>query len=276
MVFYVERMVKQLMEIALIARQTRLFLLDLDGTVYLGERWIDGAREFLNAVTASGRRFAFVTNNASKNTASYLKKFERMGFPVTEEQIIISSHATADYLLKHLPGKRVFVLGTDELKAELAARGVLVADGSDADCALVSFDTGLCYKNLTAICDLVRSGCPYIATHPDLNCPTETGFIPDAGANIAFIKASAGREPDIIIGKPQPALIEYAMNRFGVSPDETAMIGDRIYTDVASGLNAGVCGVLVLSGETTAASAAASPVIPTAIIGSVADITQYL
>ena len=264
------------MEIGCIAKKTRLFLLDLDGTVYLGDSWIAGAREFLGAVTASGRRFAFVTNNASKNTASYLKKFERMGFPVTEDQIIISSHATADYLQRHYPNSSVFVLGTDELKAELTARGVSVTDRPDADCALVSFDTGLCYKNLTVICDLVRAGRPYIATHPDLNCPTETGFIPDAGTNIAFIKASAGREPDIIIGKPQPALIEYAMDRFGALPDETAMIGDRIYTDVASGLNAGICGVLVLSGETTAAAAAASPVTPTAIIGSVADITQYL
>lgn len=264
------------MDIKQIAQKTKLFLLDLDGTVYLGERWINGAREFLAAVESTGRQYAFVTNNASKNTNAYLEKFSRMGLAVKREQIIISSHATADYLNRVYPHKKVFVLGTAQLKAELSARGVAVSPAAVAECALVSFDTALNYENMTSICDLVRAGVPYIATHPDLNCPTETGFIPDAGANIAFIKASAGREPDVIIGKPQPQLIEYAMSLFGASSGETAMIGDRIYTDVASGLNAGVTGILVLSGETTAQAAAESQIRPTAIISSVAELTPLL
>lgn len=256
-----------------LAKKTKLFLLDMDGTVYLGKDWISGAREFLDKITASGRQYAFVTNNASRGTAQYIQKLADMGLAVEERQIIISSHATADYLNRHFPNKPVFALGTHQLKAELSQRGVAVCQNDTADVALVSFDTSLCYKDLCVICDLVRAGKPYIATHPDFNCPTESGFIPDAGANIAFIKASCGREPDAVIGKPQPALLEYAMSIFGTKAIETAMIGDRLYTDIGSGINAGVSTVLVLSGETTKDQAAASPIKPDIIINSVADIT---
>lgn len=264
------------MDIKALADKTKLFLLDMDGTVYLGTRWIEGAREFLDKILATGREYAFVTNNSTKDTSAYLEKLSNMGLVTEGKRIIISSHATAQYLAAHFPGKTVFVLGTPQLKKELTERGIPVCEDDSADVALVSFDTDLDYRKMCIICDLVRSNKPYIATHPDFNCPTETGFIPDSGANIAFIKASADREPDAVIGKPQPALIEYAMNRFRVSKEQTAMIGDRLYTDVKSGLNAGCAGVLTLSGETTAQMAALSDIKPDLIINSVADITPYL
>lgn len=264
------------MDARTLARSTRLFLLDMDGTVYLGRRWIPGAREFLDRITETGREYAFVTNNASRDTSEYLKKLSSMGLDVSPDRIVTSGHAAADYLINKLPEKRIFVLGTEPLKRELAARGVQICRDSTAEAAVVSFDTSLCYADLCTVCDLVRLGVPYIATHPDLNCPTETGFIPDCGANIAFIEASTGRRPDVVIGKPQPELLYCAMRRFGASAGESAMIGDRLYTDVASGLNAGIGSVLVLSGETTASAAAASDIEPTLILDSVAQLTEYL
>ncbi len=262
--------------VQLLAQKTRLFLLDMDGTVYLGRRWIAGAREFLDRVQATGRQYAFVTNNSTKGTTAYVEKLAGMGLAVEPRQIIISSHAAADYLTRRLPGRRVFVLGTDQLRQELAGRGVSVCQDRTADAAVVSFDTSLCYADLCVICDLVRAGVPYIATHPDRNCPTETGFIPDAGANIAYIEASTGRLPDAVLGKPQPGLIEYGMRAFGVPRGHTAMLGDRLYTDVKSGLNAGVTAVLVLSGETKREDLENSGIVPDLVLDSVADITPYL
>ena len=149
-------------------------------------------------------------------------------------------------------------------------------DQERPDYVLIAFDTELDYKKMTMLCDHVRAGLPYIATHPDFNCPTETGFIPDIGATIAYVKASTGREPDVIIGKPNSGIVEETLRVTGLKKEEMAMVGDRLYTDIATGVNFGMLSILVMSGETTAQMAAESPIKPGLTFGRLAEMIPYL
>lgn len=166
-----------------ILKNIECFALDMDGTIYLGEQWIEGAREFLSAVEATGKRYVFLTNNSSKNPQVYVKKLSRMGLEVTEEKIVTSGQATIAYLKQHFPGKRVFLLG-NELLTEEFVQEEIVLDTESPEVVVVGFDTTLTYEKMCRVCDFVREGLPYLSTHPDYNCPTETGFIPDAGATM--------------------------------------------------------------------------------------------
>ena len=144
------------------------------------------------------------------------------------------------------------------------------------DYVLIGYDTTLDYENMTKVCDLVRAGLPYVATHPDFNCPTETGFAPDIGAIIAFIEASTGRRPDIILGKPYRGIVEEALQVTGFAKENLAMVGDRLYTDIATGVNFGMTSILVLSGETTQSMLDASEIRPSAVFGRLSDMIPYL
>lgn len=253
----------------------RCFALDMDGTIYLGEQWIEGAREFLEAVRESGRTYVFLTNNSSKNPVVYVEKLARMGLFVNESQVITSGDATIYYIKKHYPGKKVFLLGNDMLKEQFKVEGIQLTDDTP-DLVVTAFDTTLDYQKMCKVCDYVRAGLPYIATHPDYNCPTETGFIPDIGAIHAFIHASASRYPDHIIGKPNAEIVNYLVDRVGYGKDRIMMIGDRLYTDVAAGANNGLHSALVLSGEATLEDCDKSDVKPELIFDSVKDIIPYL
>lgn len=251
------------------------FALDMDGTVYLGEKWIDGARDFLKAVEQRGKKYVFLTNNSSKNPQAYVEKLERMGLPIDLSKIVTSGQATIAYLKKNFPGKRVFLLGNELLAEEFREEGIDL-DEDSPEVVVVGFDTTLTYAKMCRVCDLVREGLPYISTHPDYNCPTETGFIPDAGAIHAFIHASAFRYPDHIVGKPNGDIMDYLAYRAGVSKEQTAMVGDRLYTDVAAGVNNGYTGILVLSGEAGMEDVRTSKVIPDLIFDSVKEMIPYL
>lgn len=251
-------------------KEITCFALDMDGTVYLGEQWIDGAKDFLAAVEAAGKQYIFLTNNSSKGPENYVEKLAKMGLSVGTDRIVTSGQATIYYLKKNFPGKRVFLLGNDLLKKEFADEGI-VLDEECPEVVVTGFDTSLDYAKMCKVCDFVRSGLPFIATHPDYNCPTETGFIPDIGAIHAFIHASAGRYPDHIVGKPSGDIMDYLAHRAGVSKAQTAMIGDRLYTDVAAGVNNGYTGILVLSGEAAMEDVAVSDVIPDMIFDSVKE-----
>ena len=253
----------------------RCFALDMDGTIYLGEQWIEGAREFLEAVRESGRTYVFLTNNSSKNPVVYVEKLARMGLFVNESQVITSGDATIYYIKKHYPGKKVFLLGNDMLKEQFKVEGIQLTDDTP-DLVVTAFDTTLDYQKMCKVCDYVRAGLPYIATHPDYNCPTETGFIPDIGAIHAFIHASASRYPDHIIGKPNAEIVNYLVDRVGYGKDRIMMIGDRLYTDVAAGASNGLHSALVLSGEATLEDRDKSDVKPELIFDSVKDIIPYL
>ena len=239
----------------------KCFLLDMDGTFYLGDRIIEGSLDFINKLRSTGRDFLFLTNNSSHNAWFYVERFKRMGLTVGREKILTSGEATARILLRDYPGRRVFVLGNRFLVEEMTEAGVIV-DNVHPDMVVIGYDTTLDYAKMTAVCDHVRAGLPYVATHPDFNCPTETGFAPDIGAIIAFIKASAGREPDLIVGKPYSGIVEAALLRTGLSIGELAMVGDRLYTDIETGVRSGMTSVLVMSGETTAEMLAASSTRP--------------
>lgn len=258
----------------------RCFALDMDGTIYLGEKWIDGAKEFLKKIEESGRNYVFLTNNSSKNAAVYVEKLHRMGLDVEEDKIITSGQATIYYLQQHFSGKKVFLLGNPLLQEEFVQAGISLED-ENPDVVVTAFDTSLDYQKMCRVCDHVRAGLPYIATHPDYNCPTETGFIPDAGAIHAFVHASAFRYPDRIIGKPNGDIIEYLTKRVskkqpGIARDQIAMVGDRLYTDIAAGRNNGLQSVLVLSGEATLSDVSQSDVVPHLIFESVKDMISFL
>lgn len=258
-----------------ILRKIRCFALDMDGTIYLGERWIDGATDFLHKIEETGRDYVFLTNNSSKNAAVYVDKLHRMGLDVGEEKIVTSGQATIYYLKKHFSGAKVFLLGNPMLREEFTQAGIVLED-RHPDVVVTAFDTSLDYAKLCLVCDHVRAGLPYLATHPDYNCPTETGFIPDVGAIHAFIYASAFRYPDRVIGKPNGDMIDYLCTRVSAEREQIAMVGDRLYTDIAAGRNNGLKSILVLSGEASLEDARASDVKPHLIFDSVRELAALL
>lgn len=231
----------------------RLYLFDMDGTLYLGERLYDFTIELLETIKSTGRRYLFMTNNSSKSVEDYVKKLAKLGITATREDFITSSQATAYYLKRHYPNHRLYVCGTQSLKRELEREGFIVTENlADVDCIVMGFDTELTFKKLEDVSRmlLTRENLPYIATNPDYVCPTEFGSVPDCGSVCDMIFNATGKRP-VVIGKPSPLMPELAMARHGYTKEETAVVGDRIYTDVKSGLNAGITGILVLSGETT-------------------------
>lgn len=251
-------------------QDVRLFLLDMDGTFYLGEQLLPGAREFLALCRGRGVPFAFLTNNSSKSKADYLEKLARLGVAVTEREVFTSGDATLLYLAEQGFAKDLLLIGTPSLEAQFTAAGYRI-DAPQPRAVVLGFDTTITYEKLTRLCDAVRAGLPYLATHPDYNCPVPGGFIPDIGAVIAFVKASTGREPDVIIGKPNAAIAQAAAKRYGVPLEDICMVGDRLYTDIALGA-CGCMTALVLCGETGAAELAASAIRPTFLANDLADL----
>ena len=239
----------------------KLFLFDMDGTLYLGNRLYDFTPELLQTLRDTDRKYLFITNNSSKSVDDYVKKLSNMGISATREDFMTSSQATAYYLHKHHEGKTLYVCGTESLKEELRREGFAVTTEIDkVECIVMGFDTELTFQKLHDVSYLLltRPELPYIATNPDLVCPTEFGSVPDCGSVCAAIKNATGKEP-IVIGKPSPLMAQLAMDKMGISKEATCVVGDRIYTDIKSGLNAGVTGILVLSGETTKEILAESP-----------------
>ena len=253
----------------------RCFLLDMDGTFYLGDRLIEGSLEFLDALRKTGRTARFLTNNSSRSAAAYARKLERLGVPEEYRDVISSAHAAAHYCQRKYPGGRCFLMGNQDLREELACMGMNLQD-ENPDYVLLAFDTTLAYDRLCVLCNHIRAGLPYIATHPDFNCPTETGFVPDVGSFMALIEASTGRRPDVTLGKPYGGLGVEAMERTGFSKREMAVVGDRLYTDVATGVKHGLTGILVLSGEAGTEDLETSDVQPDLVFDRLSDMIRFL
>ena len=259
-------------------RRMKLYLFDMDGTLYLGNRLYDFTAELLDTIRKTGGKYLFMTNNSSKSVEDYIEKLQKMGIAATAEDFMTSSQATAYYLRKHHPGKRLYVCGTESLKQELRKEGFSVTQNLDeVDCIVMGFDTELTFRKLHDVSYLLltRPELPYIATNPDLVCPTEFGSVPDCGSVCIGIKNATGREP-IVIGKPSPLMPQLAMDKWAIKPENTAVIGDRIYTDIKSGLSAGTFTVLVLSGETTREILAESPEKPHLVLEDASEILQVL
>jgi HAD superfamily hydrolase (TIGR01457 family) len=253
----------------------RCFLLDMDGTFYLGKRLLPGALKFIKVLKRRGIDYLFLTNNSSSDSRRYAQKITLLGLPVSHRRVLTSGEATAMHLGHQKPRARVYVVGTPALRNEFTRQGFALEDEAP-DFAVLGFDTTLTYAKLWKLCDLVRAGVPYIATHPDFNCPTETGWMPDVGAMIAFVKASTGREPDLVVGKPNRLFAEIAAERAGVSLESTCMVGDRLYTDIALGQAAGIPTVLVLSGETKPHEVPDSPYQPDYIFQNLGALADHL
>jgi len=226
----------------------RCFIFDMDGTVFLGDRLLPGARDLIDYLGSRQIPCFFLTNNSSRGASDYTEKLNRLGLAVDRHQVFTSGEATARDLVRRFPGARVFLAGTPALAEEFHTAG-LHLDNETPDVVVLGFDTTLTYDRLRRLCDFVRSGLPYIATHPDINCPTETGPIPDAGSFIALVAASTGRRPDLIIGKPNPGIVNALAAKTGLLIGRHVMVGDRLYTDIALGA-AGLPTVLVFTGET--------------------------
>lgn len=262
-----------------VLNEKQLYIFDMDGTIYLGNRVFPFAIRFINHLRAAGRRVLFFTNNASHTTDFYVQKLTRLGFSPTREEIMTSGDVTIEFLKRHRKGKTVYLVGTDELVKNFAEAGVpmVSGDAERADIVVTSFDTTLTYQKLDDACRLIRGGAEYLSTHPDFNCPTETGFIPDSGAIAAFVTASTGKTPTYF-GKPYRETVEMICEATGLTPAEMCIFGDRLYTDIAVGKRHGVCAVLVLSGETLAADVEKAEVAdkPDFVFDSLDDVDKLM
>ena len=253
---------------------TQLFVLDMDGTFYLSENILPGALDFLSAVKESGRDFLFFTNNSSKNPEDYIRKLAGMNCHITRDQIMTSGDVTIRYLNTHYKGKSVYLVGTPALEASFREGGIPLTAGKP-DIVVIGFDTTLTYEKLERACTYIREGALFLATHLDINCPVEGGFIPDCGAFCAAIQLSTGKEPKFL-GKPFPETVEMVLGHTGADQAHTAFVGDRLYTAVATGVKNGAMGVLVLSGETKMEDVAASDVQPDAIFEGLQEMAAIL
>ncbi len=264
-------------------KNKKLFLFDMDGTIYTEETVIDGTYPLLDLITEVDGRYIFITNNSSKSVVDYMKKVERLGIRATEENFFTSAQATVLYLEKNHPGRTVLCMGTDSLVQELRSAGITVYDAKTAyplekePVILVGFDTELTSEKLKNVCEVLFHfpDAPYIATNPDLRCPATFGFIPDCGAICGMLKNATGRTP-IFVGKPEATMVDIVRERFGYRPEETVVIGDRLYTDVATGLNAGVTAVCVLTGEATPQEIEDGDIKPTYTFPSVKEMFEAM
>jgi HAD superfamily hydrolase (TIGR01450 family) len=247
----------------------------MDGTFYLSDRLLEGALRFIDLLRAQNKDFLFLTNNSSKHRGQYAEKITRLGLPLPEEYVLTSGEATALYLKERQPEASLYVVGTPALEDEFRHHGFRLVD-KDPQYLVLGFDTTLTYQKLWKLCDFVRAGVPYIATHPDFNCPTEGGWMPDVGAMIAFVKAATGREPDLVVGKPNRLIVDAAALKMKLPVSQLAMIGDRLYTDIALGQSSGIATVLVLSGETHAEDLPGSPFQPDYIFDNLAGVADWL
>ena len=266
------------MELTNALKDISLYLFDMDGTLYLGNRLYDFTTDLLQTIRAAGGRYLFMTNNSSKSVEDYIKKLAKLGIAATREDFITSSQATAYYLHKHHEGQTLYVCGTESLKAELRREGFSLTENvEETDCIVMGFDTELTFRKLHDVSYLLltRPEIPYIATNPDLVCPTEFGSVPDCGSVCQMLHNVSGRLP-VVIGKPSPLMPQLAMEKWGVDGRRTCVIGDRIYTDIKSGLAAGAMTVLVLSGETTQAILEASPEKPHIVLSDAGAIRDAL
>lgn len=258
-------------------KNKKLWLLDMDGTIYLGDNVFDGTLEFLAQIEKNGGKYVFVTNNSSKGKADYVSRVSAMGIKADESNFYTSVDAAVMLLKNRFKNELIYAQGTKSFIQNLKDGGLNVTEKYDknAKCVIVAFDTELTLEKLSATCRTLKKEIPYYATNPDWVCPTEFGYVPDCGSMCFGIEKATGKMP-VFIGKPSPVMINEVMKKFGAKKEETVVVGDRIYTDIASGVNAGVDTVLVLSGETTAETCSQSNVKPALCLSDVKEVAAIL
>lgn len=257
-------------------KDKRLFLLDMDGTIYLDEQLFDGTLDFLAHVQRMGGRAMYLTNNSSKSVSSYVDKLKRLGIEASAGDFFTSVNATVLHLQQRSFHK-IYAFGTGSFKQQLREGGLPITDRleEDIDCLCMGFDTELTFQKLEDACILLNRGVEYIATNPDWVCPTWYGSVPDCGSVAEMLHHATGRRPQVI-GKPQPYMVELAVKQSGFTKEQTILLGDRLYTDIKSGVNAGIDTVLVLSGEATLEGLAASDVKPTYVFENIREFLNHI
>lgn len=233
-------------------KQKKLFLFDIDGTLAVGDSLYEGSAELLSYIDRIGGRSYFITNNSTRSGGDYVRKFrEAFHLKTDEEQFITSGYMTLRFLKERFADRKIFVLGTASFISELRNNGLTVTERADDDiaCVTVAYDSELTYGKLIQACKaLSLTDVPYYATNPDLCCPIDFGFVPDCGAICNMLADSTGRRP-VYLGKPSREVVELCLSRSGFSKSETLVVGDRLYTDIACGINGGVDTCVVFTGE---------------------------
>ena len=259
-------------------KNIELFLFDMDGTLYLGEKLYDFTKELLSSIKAQGKKYMYMTNNSSKSVKDYIKKLDRLGIEATEDEFITSSQATSYFLKNKYPNETIYVCGTKSLKDEFIKEGFNLTENIDDTTLIVmGNDTELTFNKLHDVCKilLTKDNIKYVATNLDMVCPTEFGSVPDCGSFCDMIYNCTGRRPELV-GKPEPVMPFLAMKKTGYTKEQTAVVGDRIYTDVKSGLNAEVLSILVMSGETDEEILSKSIDKPDLVLKDCSEITKAL
>lgn len=257
-------------------RACEAFLLDMDGTIYVDDKLVPGARELLADLERRGIPHLFLTNNSAARAEDYHARLVKLGIPARRDQVFTSGDATIRYLVNDTPHRSAYVVGTPALEASFRAAGIDL-DAPDPACVVLGFDKTLTYAKLERACTLLFAGKPYYATHPDKTCITTHGLVPDIAAIIAACEAVTGRVPKII-GKPFPEIAKQALSLLGAQAQKTAMVGDQLDTDLTMARQSGLVGVLVMSGETTPAKLAAWPAAerPEIVVRDVAELAGWL
>ncbi len=258
-------------------KDKRLFLLDMDGTLYLDEQLFDKVPEFLDLIRRQGGQYLFLTNNSSRGVDGYMVKMRRLGIETAPEDYMTSADAAEHTLLTEFPGQKCYVSGTASLKAQLRQAGIDVTDtlSDDITVLLSGFDTELTFQKLEDSCILLNRGVTWLATNPDWVCPTWYGSVPDCGSVCQMLERATGKTPRFL-GKPQPEMVRLALARTGFGPQQAVVIGDRLYTDVACGVNAGIDSIFVLSGEGVMGDIVKYRINPTWIYQDIAKLYQDL
>ncbi len=258
-------------------KEKKLFLFDMDGTIYEEECLFDGTLELIKYIEESGGRYIFITNNSSKSVVDYIYKINRLGIKADKENFFTSVQATILMLKEKYPKIKIYCQGTKSLITELRESGLIVTEEvePDVDLVLVGFDTELTSKKIRNTCELLMRDIPFYATNPDLTCPVSFGFIPDCGSICMILKNATRREP-IYIGKPEPTMVYEVMKKFSYTKKDTTIIGDRLYTDISAGINAGVTSICVLTGEAKIEDILNGDIKPTYTFASVKDLADKL
>jgi HAD superfamily hydrolase (TIGR01450 family) len=262
-------------------KNVRHLALDMDGTIYSGGTLFDCTRPFLARLREIGIGYTFLTNNSSKSGRDYLARLKELDLGVRADQLMTSGQATIEYLrAHHADTNRLFILGTESLRTEFAESGFTVVGESAADqpdAIVVGFDTALQYQRLCMAGYWISRGKMFIATHPDRICPTDQQtLLVDCGALCACLENATGRAPDIVLGKPHPCMLDGILSRHHLEPRQLAMVGDRLYTDMAMARTAGAIGVLVLTGEATAGDVKKCPTPPDVVVDDLAELGRLL
>jgi 4-nitrophenyl phosphatase/NagD protein len=248
--------------------------LDLDGTIYLGGELIPGALDFLERCNEKGVKRFFLSNNSSRSVKQYLKKLHNFGIPAEEEDVLLSTHDLLSWLAKNNV-TQTWLIGTEGMREMLEERGI-TTDSENPEYVVLGYDTEINYEKIATGSIHMHSGVPLVASHPDMVCPSPDGGLPDVGAYLAMLKVTTGVDPEHITGKPNAGMIMHKIEELGLLPERCAMVGDRLYTDIAMANRAGCVGVLVLSGEATMDDVVelneGAEQMPTIIVNSVAEL----